>query len=222
MTLATVLAGMSIGSALFNDGPIANIVEARQSWPKQYAKQMNKYFLIAPTIGITLGATIAGVMLKSGRRKAMLVFPLIGVLGSVLSVLDSYTVMILGKFLFGLGAGVCITVAPKVLEETIPPEYFDKFGFGAMTNVGVDIMILLNTIMVLLMPQEGHKWPTKDGKVQVTKEILAQSDLYKYLYLVPVPLFGIAFLLAIMCFRRETPGFYLLKKNKEQAVRALR
>jgi len=26
MTLATVLAGMSIGSALFNDGPIANII----------------------------------------------------------------------------------------------------------------------------------------------------------------------------------------------------
>jgi len=29
MTLATVLAGMSIGSALFNDGPIANIIQER-------------------------------------------------------------------------------------------------------------------------------------------------------------------------------------------------
>jgi len=113
---------------------------------------MNKYFLIAPTIGITLGATIAGNMMKNGRRTAFLIFPLVAIIGSIMSVIDNYFVMIVGKILFGVGAGVCITVAPRVLEETIPHEYFDKYGFGAMTNVGVDIMILVNTIMVLFMP----------------------------------------------------------------------
>jgi len=175
---------------------------------------MNKYFLIAPTVGITLGATIAGAMMKKGRRSAFLIFPLVGCLGSILSVFDNYFLMMIGKFLFGLGAGVCITVAPRVLEETIPPEYFDKYGFGAMTNVGVDIMVLTNTIMVLFMPKEGQK--------HVTEAILAKSDLYKWLYLIPVPLFGTAFILAIMCFRRETPGFYIHKKDKVHAVRALR
>lgn len=162
---------------------------------------MNKYFLIAPTVGITLGATIAGAMMKKGRRTAFLIFPLIGCLGSILSIFDNYILMMIGKFMFGLGAGVMITVAPRVLEETVPPEYFDKFGFGAMTNVGVDVMVLTNTIMVMFMPKEGAK--------HVTTEILAKSDLYKYLYLLPVPLFGTAFVLAIMCFRRETPGFYI-------------
>ena len=175
---------------------------------------MTKYFLIVPTIGITLGATITGAMMKKGRRKAFLIFPLIGCLGSILSVIDNYFVMMFGKFLFGIGAGACITVAPKVLEETVPPEYFDNYGFGAMTNVGVDIMILTNTIMVLFMPKEGHK--------DVTPEILAKNDLFKYLYLLPIPLFGMAFIHAIMCFRRETPGFYIHKKDKEQSIRAIR
>jgi MFS family permease len=171
---------------------------------------MTKYYLIVPTVGITLGATISGSMMKTGRRKALLIFPLIGAIGSILSVINSYPVMMLGKFLFGLGAGACITVAPRVLEETVPSEFFDKYGFAAMTNLGVDIMILINTIMVLFMPKEGHKYMDKE----VTPEILAKNDLFIYLYLIPVPLFAIAFILAIMCFRRETPGFYIHKKNK--------
>jgi hypothetical protein len=59
---------------------------------------MNKYFLIVPTIGITLGATIAGVMMKKGRRKAFLIFPLVGVIGSILSVFDNYIVMMIGNY----------------------------------------------------------------------------------------------------------------------------
>ena len=122
---------------------------------------MNKYFLIAPTVGITIGALVAGKMMKKGRRAAFLIFPLFGILGSILSVFDNYFLMIFGKFLFGLAAGVCITVAPRVLEETIPPQYFDKYGFGAMTNVGVDIIVLTNTIFVLFMPKEGQKHVTE-------------------------------------------------------------
>jgi MFS family permease len=214
MTLACCLASMSVGAALFNDGPIADIVAARQKWPKKYAKDMNKYFLMAPSLGIICGATIAGKMLKTGRRLAFLTFPLVGGIGSFLSVFDEYFIMMLGKFLFGVGAGVCITVAPRVLEETIPPKYFDKYGFGAMTNVGVDVMILTATIMTMLMPHKGHK--------HVTEKMLEDSTLYKWLYVAPIPLFGTAFVLAIMCFRRESVGFYIHKKDKENSIRAIR
>ena len=101
-----------------------------------------------------------------------------------------------------------------MLFITIPPEYFTAYPFGAMTNVGVDIIVLTNTIMVLFMPKAGHKG--------VTEEDLAKSTLYIWLYLIPVPLFATAFILAVMCFRRESPGFYVHKKDKEHAVRALR
>lgn len=175
---------------------------------------MMKYFLMAPSLGIMVGAAIAAKMLKTGRRKALLLFTLVGAVGSFLSVFDEYFLMVFGKFLFGVGAGVCITVAPRVLEETIPHKYFDKYGFGAMTNVGVDIMILTATILVMFMPKKGHK--------HVTEKVLAESTLYKWLYLAPVPLFGIAFILAVMCFRRESVGFYIHKKDKVNSIRALR
>ena len=114
---------------------------------------MNRYFLMAPSFGIIGGATIAGKMLKKGRRHAFLIFPPIGVIGSFLSVFDEYFIMMSGKFLFGMASGACITVGPRVLEETIPPEFFDKYGFGAMTNIGVDTMILTATILTMFMPK---------------------------------------------------------------------
>jgi hypothetical protein len=62
--------------------------------------------------------------------------------------------MMLGKLFFGMGAGVLIAVAPRILEETIPANLIDH-GFGAMTNVGVDVMSLTSTIFIMFMPMKG-------------------------------------------------------------------
>jgi len=69
-----------------------------------------------------------------------------------------------------------------------------------MTNVGVDVMVLTNTIMVMFMPKKGAK--------HVTDADLAKSDLYKYLYLLPVPLFGTAFILAYVFQKRNSRLLY--------------
>jgi MFS family permease len=175
---------------------------------------MKKYFLMAPSMGIIAGATIAGKMMKTGRRTAFLFFPIVGGVGSLLSVFDSYLIMMVGKFLFGVGAGVCITVAPRIMEETIPSKYFTKYYFGAMTNIGLDTMILAATIMTMFMPKKSNK--------HFTDKTLGDSTLYKWLYLIPIVPFSVAFVLAIMCFRRESVGFYIHKQDKENSIRAIR
>ena len=48
------------------------------------------------------------------------------------------------------------------------------------------------------------------------------SKLYKLLYLIPFPMFAVSFILNIMCFRRETLGFYIHKRDKENSKRCLR
>ena len=65
----------------------------------------------------------------------------------------------------------------------------------------------------MFMPKKGGKNSTQEMK---------DSKLYKILYLLPIPMFGSSFLLNIMCFRRETMGFYIHKKDKENSIRAIR
>ena len=77
---------MTVGQALYNDGPIADIVEVQQKWPPFIAKQMNTFFLAAPTLGITLGSTFGSGMMKTGRRLPVILFNLVGILGCFLSI----------------------------------------------------------------------------------------------------------------------------------------
>lgn len=173
---------------------------------------MTAYFLAAPTLGIAIGSTFGAAMMKTGRRLPVIIFNIVGILGCFLSVQDEYFVMMLGKLFFGMGAGVLIAVAPRILEETVPSTLIDS-GFGAMTNVGVDAVSLTSTIFIMFMPRAGGKDSAKEMK---------DSKLYKLLYLLPVPMFATSFLLNIMCFRRETMGYYIHKKDKENSIRAIR
>ena len=171
---------------------------------------MSTYFLAVPTAGISIGSMFGASMMKSGRRLPLILFNIVGMVGCVLSIIDNYAIMILGKFLFGMGAGVLIAVAPRMLEETIPHEIFDK-GFGAMTNIGVDTLSLTCTIFMIFLPKK------ESPKLQ--KEAIY---LYKILYLIPFPMFALSFILNILCFRRETLGFYIHHKDKENSIRCIR
>ena len=72
-----------------------------------------------------------------------MILDVFGLVGCVISVIDLYEVMMIGKFLFGVAVGGLITLAPKIIEETIPVQNFD-YGYGAMTMIGVDIFIVLS------------------------------------------------------------------------------
>ena len=71
-----------------------------------------------------------------------MILDILGMFGCILAVIDQYFVMITGKFLFGVAVGGLITLAPRMIEETVPAEHFDN-GYGAMTMIGVDIFIVL-------------------------------------------------------------------------------
>ena len=66
----------------------------------------------------------------------------VGMFGCFLAVIDQYYVMMIGKILFGVAVGGLITLAPRMIEETIPAQHFDN-GYGAMTMIGVDVFIVL-------------------------------------------------------------------------------
>jgi len=50
----------------------------------------------------------------------MMILNVVGIVGCLLSVVDQYYIMMIGKFLFGLAVGGLITLTPRIIEETIP------------------------------------------------------------------------------------------------------
>ena len=92
---------------------------------------------------MTIGALIAGELMSKGRRRAILISNSIGIIGSLLSVILNYKIMVFGRLLFGICVGINMAICPKMIEETIPGPLMDK-GYGVSTAIGANLMVLID------------------------------------------------------------------------------
>ena len=109
----------------------------------------------ASVLGISIGAILGGKIIAYGRRRAVLIFNIIGIIGSLLSVITNFYVILLGRLTFGFAAGVLVTACPKIVEETIPGHYMD-YGYGTSTNLGINLFVMISLLSGLILPSESE------------------------------------------------------------------
>ena len=94
--------------------------------------------------------------MKIGRRKAVIIVNLLGVVGCVITVTElDYTKILIGRFLLGLSVGLISSICPKMLEETIPNHLWDNFGpmFSSIQCVGT----LIACTLAVIYPDDSEK-----------------------------------------------------------------
>lgn len=99
------------------------------------------------TIGGLVGALVGGPLgTKYGRLLAMQTTTIFFIVGPLaLALADNIELMILGRFLSGIGAGASTVVCPLCVAEVSPPH---KRGlFGAFTQVMINTGILLAQLL---------------------------------------------------------------------------
>ena len=70
--------------------------------------------------GMMLGSLITGYLIKQGRRKALLIGCITGIIGCLITMDLSFHSCLLGRFFFGVSVGIVTGVAARFTEETIP------------------------------------------------------------------------------------------------------
>ena len=85
-----------------------------------------------------------------GRRKCILLTNIVVVVGSVLCLLKSYPLFVIGRFLFGASAGAFSLFCPKFLAEVAPTEY--KAPIGALSQLLLTFGILIPFAIGLAFP----------------------------------------------------------------------
>ncbi len=95
------------------------------------------------TLGGLLGALSAGpICNKRGRLLCMRLTALFFVVGPMFeSLASNIGVLVVGRFLSGIGAGAAIVVVPIYISELAPPR--GKGFFGAFTQVMINLGILI-------------------------------------------------------------------------------
>ena len=107
-------------------------------------------------VGLTLGSLSGGMFIKYGRRKALINFNMIGLIGSLLSLYLNIWSMCVGRLIFGFSAGVMLCAAPTMIEETIPEKFAEK-GFGTSTNILVNVGAFICMVLSTGLPQKKEE-----------------------------------------------------------------
>lgn len=107
------------------------------------------------TLGGLLGALSSGPCCnKYGRLLTMRMTTIFFVLGPVLeSLAGNISVIILGRFLSGVGAGAAIVVVPIYISEVAPPK--EKGLFGALTQVMINLGILIAQLLGYFLSKDN-------------------------------------------------------------------
>ena len=97
-------------------------------WNEDETKFYNSLINLASIIGLALGCFFGGLIIPIGRRKTILIFNLLSIVGLSLSLILTFPTIIVGKLMFGITAGILSIACPKILDETIPLEHLGSYG----------------------------------------------------------------------------------------------
>ena len=111
--------------------------------------------------------------MKRGRRITIICSNIACIVISLLSIIKIFWLLCLTRFLFGFVSGIIVAAAPKWLDETIPHHLIDK-GFGASTNLAINIAIMI--LMILGTGSPDHR----------NIKGLAESNFWRFVYGFPI------------------------------------
>lgn len=114
--------GLVIGYALGYQNQLTPCIVAKFGWAEGAEQDIHNALLGGSLmLGMTIGAVTGGVMMQIGRRKSMFICLAIGLVGNFCTIdIHNFTLIIFGRFLFGVSSGLYSSIVPKMFAETIP------------------------------------------------------------------------------------------------------
>ena len=135
-----------------------------------------------------------------GRRKTILAFNILSIIGLCLTLVLSLTTIAIGKFLFGFAAGVINVACPKMLDETVPVNLLGAFGIA--TNAYINLGIGLAMVIGIGLPEEGG--------IEAFKE----DEFWRIVYGFPL-IFCFLLQISFLVFLKQESILFSIKQGKD-------
>ncbi|KAL4466508.1 hypothetical protein ABPG72_000715 [Tetrahymena utriculariae] len=138
---------------------------------------------------------------KLGRRKSLMLFSVVLIIGSILTLFRNTPLLIIGRILQGSTFAIFSTVSPLYSQEVLVTEYRAKSGTLISGCQGLGVLVAF--MMGFGLPSDPTDTENKFFYVPLS---------------LPAILMTIHLILFIFVFKDETPTFYLLQKNDHQSA----
>ena len=144
-------------------------------------------------LGITFGRLYGAKFVNKGRKLCLLASVFVGFVAIALMMVLNIYVFLLGRFIYGVAAGLFSSVGPRYVEECSPPQYLSLFF--TIYTFGISLNRPFVMMADLLVPTD----PT----------VFATTNAWRYFILVPTS-FGVFCLLGTFLIVRHDTPMYLI------------
>lgn len=174
------------------------------SWLIEYKQTLTSIVSTILIIGCLFGSIISGYMSsKFGRRKTILIFDIISIIGGGIAVIGNTETYIIGRFIIGLSVGSFSTIIPIYIQEYVPSDLVGKMGMFnfCFFSFGIVISFLIGFPIMI----KGSS-------------ISSHDSWWRLMTLFPLIFIIINFIIYVLYFIEETPLYSIVHiKNKEKA-----
>lgn len=122
--------GVLLGYAMAYQNQVSPCFNIKFNWnDESTANKWESYLGSSVTLGMTIGAVGGGLLMKIGRRRAILYCCILGMIANGITIVPlNIWAILIGRFLFGLSVGFFSSICPRFIEETVPNHLYDAFA----------------------------------------------------------------------------------------------
>ena len=130
----------------------------------------------------------------------------VGLIGSLFTLILNFKAMCFGRFLYGMSAGTLLCATPKYLDEVIPPRLIDK-GFGTSTNILINLSVMMVLMLAIGMPDDA-----KD---------LQTTSYWYLLYMIQIPFQAFVIIMHLYVYTEEPIDFSVREGKRGEALKLI-
>ena len=134
---------LQVGWVISGNNQPASVIQVKLSIDSRsiYNGMINS----SSVLGMCLGSLYAAQVINGGRRKLLIIFGIVGIASTALTLVASIWPIIIGRLIFGFSTGVFMTAGPRMLDECVPTHLLGKFGVytNIYANTGILLCLLL-------------------------------------------------------------------------------
>ena len=143
-------------------------------------------------------------MVKYGRRNALVLSALIGIVGTAITIYDnSFWAIIIGRLIYGFSVGIIAIAMPRLMEESVPSNLVGFYG-GLYCLSFAAATLLAYALAVFLPPDDDI-------------EGLKETHVTQVVFGLPIVFYVIQLILQFTYFRRDSVKFLLLNGKQFEA-----
>lgn len=189
--------GISCGYGLAYTNNTMPVINAIYGWDDDASRyKWDSLIGCIFTLGAGIGATSAGKIIQSGRRRAHFIACAIGTIGCAVQCIETLPTLFIGRVLYGFASGILSVASNRMVDEYVPLQMFSTCApvFSLSLNIGT----LLATFSATILPKDNEPL-----------QVLAANQTWRIIYGLPILFYCCVVIGMLLVIKTDTPKFLM-------------